>query len=435
MIKSKLRNLVAILLMIALIAAGCVNNEDSTANENENRNSTAGMTGKTVKLYNFKVEMAEQLNTLIGKFEKETGVKIEVDTCGGGCDYSAGLKTRFNSGDKPDIFFVAGYSDLDLWEEHLEDLSDQPWVDDIVELAKPAITKDEKIYGMPLAMEGWGFIYNKALFSQAGITDPPKTLTQLREAAEKLKAAGIQPFENGYGEWWVVGNHLLNVAFSHQSDPVAFVESVKKGKLKLVGNETFEQWLKLVDLTVEYGQQNSLQTDYNTQVTNFAQGKAAMMQQGIWTQLQIDRINPNIQIGFLPMPINDDASAMDKLQVGVANYWVVSKTSQVKEEAKAFLNWLVTSDAGTTFIVDDAKLIPAFKSIPASEEQLGPLAADIIKYTKEGKILPWMWQRFPGYEANTSQMAIQVRAYIGKQIGKEQLFEEFQNIWDAFSLR
>ncbi|MCA0754964.1 ABC transporter substrate-binding protein [Paenibacillus sp. N4] len=432
MINRKLGVLVTMLFMIALFAAGCDKSEDSTASENEDGNSTAGMTEKTVKLYNFKVEMAEQLNNLIGEFEKETGVKIEVDTCGGGCDYSAGLKTRFNSGDKPDIFFVAGHSDLDLWEEHLEDLSDQPWVGDIVELAKPAITKDEKIYGMPLAVEGWGFIYNKTLFSQAGITDPPKTLTELQEAAEKLKAAGIRPFENGYGEWWVVGNHLLNVAFSHQSDPVAFVENVMNGKQKLIGNEKFEQWLKLVDLTVEYGQQNSLQTDYNTQVTNFAQGKAAMMQQGIWTQLQIDRINPKIEIGFLPMPINDNAAAMDKLPVGVANYWVVSKTSQVKEEAKTFLNWLVTSDAGTKFIVEDAKLIPAFKSIPASEEQLGPLAADIIKYTREGKILPWMWQRFPGYEANTSQMATQIQAYIGKQIGKKQLLEEFQKIWDDF---
>jgi raffinose/stachyose/melibiose transport system substrate-binding protein len=213
----------------------------------------------------------------------------------------------------------------------------------------------------------------------------------------------------------------------------AFIEDVRSGKAKLTDNDTLEKWVNLVDLTVEYGQKIPLQTDYNTQVTNFANSQAAMTQQGIWTQLQIYKINPDLNIGFLPMPINDDAEAMDKLQIGVPNYWVVNKNSEGKEEAKAFLNWLVTSDAGKKFIVEDAKFIPAFKSIPASTEQLGPLAADIIKYTQEGKTIPWMWQRYPGYEANTSQMASQVQAYIGKQIDKEQMFREFQNIWDEFS--
>lgn len=432
MAKHKLRNLTAILLTIALIAAGCGNNEGKTADGNADGNITGGSPGKTVRLFNFKVEMVEQLHALVEEYEKETGVHIEADTCGGGCDYSAELKTRFNTGDQPDIFFVAGYSDLDLWEEHLEDLSDQPWVGDIIELVKPAITKNGKIYGIPLALEGWGFIYNKDLFRQAGITGAPKTLTQLREAAEKLKAAEIQPFQNGYAEWWIVGNHLLNLAFAQQPDPVAFVEDLGSGKEKIVGNHTFDQWVNMVDLTVEYGQKTPLQTDYTTQVTNFANGRAAMMQQGIWTQLQIDKINPGLNIGFLPMPINDNAEAMDKLQIGVANYWVVNKSSEVKEEAKAFLNWLVTSDAGKKFM-EEAKLIPALKSIPVGEDKFGPLAADIIKYTQEGKTLPWMWQKYPGYEETTSKMAVHVQAYIGKQINKEQMFRELQNVWDEIA--
>jgi raffinose/stachyose/melibiose transport system substrate-binding protein len=426
-----------IALLLIAIVSGCGSSAKSSTDASPAASTAAGSStapqsgaGKTIKLFNFKVEMAEQLANLGKEYEKQTGVKVNIETCGGGCDYSAALKTKFSANDKPDIFFVAGFSDLDLWKEYLTDLSDQPWVNDMVDFAKPAITSDNKIYGLPLAVEGWGYIYNKDLFTKAGITETPKTITQLTQAAEKLKAAGITPFENGYAEWWVIGNHLANLGFAQQPDPVAYIEGVKSGKEKIPGNKTLGEWANLVDLTVKYGQKNPLQTDYNTQVTDFSNGKAAMMQQGIWTQLQIMKTNPKINIGFLPAPINDDAAAMDKLQVGVPNYYVVHKDSAVKEEAKKFLNWMVTSDAGKNFIVNDAKFIPAFKSIPADEKVLGPLAGDILKYVKEGKTLPWVWQRYPGYEANTAQMASQIQAYIGNQISKDQMFEEFQKIWD-----
>lgn len=422
--------LAVILLLAAVIAAAC-GDGDGTVYESDTADTPdSAASGTVLKIFNFKVEMAEQLNALAKTYEARTGVRIEVDTCGGGCDYSAELKTRFNSGDKPDIFFVAGYTDLDLWQEYLEDLSDQPWVDDMLDLARPAITKGGKVYGLPLAMEGWGFIYNKDLFRKAGIEGKPVTLTQLREAAQKLKEAGIIPFENGYAEWWLLGNHLVNTAYALQPEPVGFIEQMKSGRARLSGNLVLKQWLDLVDLTVAYGQPGPLQTDYYTQVTNFARGGAAMMQQGGWTQLQLDKLKPDLNIGFLPMPVNDDAAAMDKLQVGVANYWVVLKNSRVKEEAKAFLRWLVSSGPGQSFIVDDAKLIPAFRSIPATEAQLGPLADDIMDYIKTGKTLPWLWQRFPGYEATTSQMAAQLQAYIGGQIGRQKLLDEFQDIWD-----
>lgn len=422
---------VMLLLTVAVTACGGRNGVVYESDAGRTQVEDAGNSGRPLKIFNFKVEMAEQLNALTQQYQEETGVPIELDTCGGGCDYSAELKTRFNSGDKPDLFFVAGYKDLDLWEEYLEDLSSEPWAEEIQELARPATMKDGRIYGMPLAMEGWGFIYNKTLFRKAGIETPPVTLSGLRAAAEQLQAAGIRPFENGYAEWWVLGNHLLNTAFALQPDPAEFIDEVSSGSAKLTGNSIFDSWLDLIDLTLEYGQAAPLQTDYYTQVMHFAKGQAAMMQQGSWTQLQLDKLAPGLDIGFLPMPVNDDSAKMDKLQIGVANYWVVFKNSVMKEEAKAFLRWLASSEVGKKFVVDDARLIPALKSIPVPEGRLGPLADDIMSYMKAGKTLPWLWQRYPGYEATTSQMSVQMQAYIGGQIGREKLLAEFQRIWDS----
>ncbi|TCN26292.1 ABC transporter substrate-binding protein [Mesobacillus foraminis] len=420
-----------LLAILILSLMGCSNGSKSDTNGGNNQSDVKEA---TLNVFNFKVEMSEQLDQLVKRYESEhPEVNIVIETCGGGCDYSTALKTKFSSGDKPDIFFVAGFNDLNVWFDHLEDLSNQPWVKDIADIAKEPMTKEGKVYGMPLNIEGWGYIYNKELFQQAGITKLPKTLSELRSAAKQLDESGITPFINGYGEWLILGNHLLNIAFAQQDNPEEYIDSLKKGNESIPNNKTFNDWVHLLDLTLEYGQPNPLQTDYNTQVTSFAAGQAAMIQQGNWIQLQLLKLHPDMEYGFLPMPINDDKEAMDRLPIGVPNYWVVHKKSKVKEEAKEFLNWMVTSEIGKRYIVEEFKFIPALKTIAPDKDKLGPLAADLLEYIENDKTIPWLWQRYPGYEVNTSQMASVMQAYISHEITKEEMLTQFQRIWDERS--
>ncbi|GAA4836699.1 ABC transporter substrate-binding protein [Paenibacillus vulneris] len=429
--KKKIAILGLTTVMLGSLLAGCAKS-DPAPGAGGTTGGDAGGKKVTLKMFQFKVEIAEPLAKLAAEYEKANpGVKIQIDTVGGGSDYGAALMAKFNSGDKPDIFNNGGFTDLDKWIEHLEDLSDQPWVKDMVPVAKEPMTKNGKLYGQPLNLEGYGFLYNKDLFAQAGITELPKTLSQLEDAAKKLQDKGIQPFVNGYGEWWVLGNHFVNIPFAQQPDPNAFIDGLNKGTAKIQGNAGFENWMKLFDLQLKYGNKNPLQTDYKTQVTEFATGKAAMTQQGNWTQLQITQTNPNIKVGFLPMPISDDAAANDKLPVGVPNNWVINKNSPNKEEAKKFLNWMVTSDIGKKYITEEFKFIPAFTNIPADEKILGPLAADIIKYSKENKTLSWNWFKFPGGEASSQKFAAAMQAYVAKQKTKDQMLDEFQKTWDS----
>ncbi len=228
----------ALALTAVLSGCGSSNNGNNAANS-PSASSPGAETPKknvTIKMFQFKVEIAEQLQNLVNEYAKETGVKVQIETVGGGADYGAALKAKFNSGDKPDIFNNGGFSDLDLWLENLEDLSDQPWVKDLVKGTDEPMTHDGKLYGMPIGVEGYGFIYNKDLFAQAGITEVPKTLTQLEDAAKKLQDKGITPFINGYGEWWVLGNHFVNLPFAYQADPNAFIAGLNDGSQKIPGN-------------------------------------------------------------------------------------------------------------------------------------------------------------------------------------------------------
>jgi raffinose/stachyose/melibiose transport system substrate-binding protein len=161
----------AIILTLSLIIAGCMGGQTASPAPGGTPGTGGGGKQITLKMFQFKVEIADPLSRLIDEYQKQNpNVKIQVETVGGGADYGAALLAKFNSGDKPDIFNNGGYTDLDKWIENLEDLSDQPWVKDVVPLAKEPMTKNGKLYGQPLNLEGYGFIYNKDLFTKAGIT-------------------------------------------------------------------------------------------------------------------------------------------------------------------------------------------------------------------------------------------------------------------------
>ncbi|EPY10846.1 ABC transporter substrate-binding protein [Paenibacillus alvei] len=417
------------MLAVSVMLAGCGSKGDGGTTSSGGDQGKGNQEVKTVKIFQFKVEIAEALNRLKGEFEKtHPNIKLDIQTVGGGADYGAALKAKFASNDAPDIFNNGGYQEMITWADHLEDLSAEPWVKDVIPLAKEPMTKDGKLYGMPMNLEGYGFIYNKDLFQKAGIAEMPKTLTQLEDAAKKLQAAGITPFSNGYQEWWILGIHNLNVPFAQQADPNAFIKALSDGSAKFQGNPEFEKWVKLLDLTVKYGNKNPLTTDYNTQVTLFAKGETAMMQQGNWTQVQIDSIDPKLNLGVLPMPIDDDAAKNDKLLVGVPNNWVVNKNSKVKEEAKTFLNWMVSSDIGKEYISKQFKFIPAMSTIQATADDLGDIAAEVVKYSQDNKVLSWNWFKYP--DGATQEFGNAIQAYIAGKSDKDKMFADFQKAWD-----
>lgn len=415
----------SLVLAMSIVLTAC---GGSSTNEGEGGN-TPKEEVKTVTIFQFKTEIVEGLNELAVEFNKEyPNIKLDIQTVGGGADYGASLKTKFAAGDAPDIFSNGGYAEMEMWLDKLEDLSDQAWVKDLVPLAAEPMTKDGKVYGMAMNLEGFGYIYNKDLFTKAGITELPKTYSQLEAAAKTLQAAGITPFANAYQEWWLIGNQGINPAFAQQPDVNAFIAGLNDGSAKIPGNEKFADWAKLMKLTVDYGNKNPLTTDYNTQVSLFASGEAAMMQEGNWAQVQIDSINPDLNLGVLPMPLGEDAAANDKLNVGIPANLVINKESDVKEEAKTFLNWLVTSDIGKEYIVKKFKFIPALTTITATPEDMGDIGTEVYNYVQAGKVLGLQSSKYP--DGVTQEFASVIQQYIAGRIDESAWETGMQGAWD-----
>lgn len=413
-----------------LIIAGCGNSGNTNSAGNGNATNAPNASTETaapeatkapakdvtIKMFQFKVEIAEQLNALAEEYEKETGVKVEVETHGGGEDYGALLKAEIASGSEPEIFNNGGYTALVPYMDRATDLSNEPWAANLIPTSKTPATVDGKLYGMPMNVEGYGLIYNKDLFAKAGITEEPKTLSQLKDAAAKLKAAGITPFE-ATNEWWSMGIHLVNVGLAHQPDPKQFIDDVKAGTQTIKGNAVFEQWLDLVDVIFDNAQDNKMTTDYATQVAEFASGKAAMMLQGNWTQGDIDKIDPALNLGLLPLPISDEEGT---ILVGVPNNYVVNSKSEHPEEAKAFLNWLVSSETGQKYLTKEFKFIPAETNVTADAADIGQVAVAVQE--KSATALGWNWDMFP--DGVTQGFGAAMQEYLGGQLDRDKLLEK-----------
>ncbi|OLS40562.1 ABC transporter substrate-binding protein [Bacillus sp. MRMR6] len=426
--KVKKYSLAAGILSASLLLAACGGSDSTSGGKNAGSGSKEDKV--VVDIFQGKVEIADQLKALTDEYAKQNpNVTFNIETVGGGADGAAALKAKFASNQAPDIFTNDGDQQLLVWKDKFEDLSDQPWVSDAFEGTLDGMTLDGKVYGMPLNMEGYGLAYNKELFEKAGIKEIPTTISELEAAAKKLQDAGITPFAIGYGEWWVLANHGMNVPFAYQEDPDQFIQGLNDGTATIAGNEQFAKFFDFLDLTMKYGNKNPLTTDYNTQVTLFATGEAAMIQQGNWIQPMLDKIAPGLEVGFLPLALSDDAAQSDKLMIDVPSNWVVHNGAPDadKKAAKDFLNWMVSSEEGKTAITKEFKYIPAFKTIDAKAEDIGPLGADLLKYSKEGKAYQWQFMKYP--DGAGQEFGATLQGYIGGQHSKEDAMKKLDATW------
>jgi raffinose/stachyose/melibiose transport system substrate-binding protein len=426
--KLSIMGLLAVLLVTLISGCGSKNNSSNTASEQASSVSPSASPSEsaspvkkdvTIRVFQFKVEIAEALQKMATEYEKETGVKVEVETHGGGEDYSALLKATLAAGEEPEIFNSSGWAGFEPYVSRAVDLSGESWAKDLVEASKAQITRDGKLLGMPMNLEAYGFTYNKDLFAKAGITELPQTLDQLEEAAKKLKAAGIIPFALT-SEWWSMGIHTLNIALANQPDPAAFIEEVKAGTKTFKDDPIMKQWIRLVDIMFANGQEKALTTDYNTQVAEFASGKYAIIQHGNWIQGMVDEIDPKLNLGMMPVPLLDKPNVF----TGVPNNWIVNNKSANPDEAKAFLNWMVTSETGKKFISTDFKFVPALNSITPNPEAVGKIAGDFSLFAPAhpDQVKSWNWDRFP--DGVTQQWGLAMQEYLGKQIKGDQLLEK-----------
>lgn len=395
--KKRLVSMLLVGAMAATLAVGCGNSgggSDSGSGDSKEEQVT-------LRWMQFQVEYAEQVKNMAKAYEEEhPNVKIEVEVIGD--DYYDILKTKASSGDMPDVFMTAGYNEINTYKEYITDLSDQDFVDNIADGAKECVSLDGKVVGLPVQMSGNGIVYNKKIFEDNNL-EIPTTVSELEEVCKTLKAKDIVPFTNQFKDDWLLGQ-FYNYAFANMDDTTGYIDTLNSGEAKIADTQEMKDIMKVLDLMLTYGQEKPLDASWNEAAAMFAQGKQAMIFEGIWAYDTIAQIAPDMEVGLFALPITDDA-ADTKMAADVNGTWHVSNTSEHPDVAKDVLNWIVTSDAGRDFLLKECQVIPAMKDMEF--EGSNPLSKDVAQYIADNQTGLWSWPLWPDGFYNESGKKLQ----------------------------
>lgn len=214
---------IPIACLLAIGVAACGGGDDSTSADA----TTADVHG-TVTVWDFEYESfpeyTESADKLDAEFEREYP-DVTVERIGVPFEsFEPTYKAAFTAREGPDVMTMSpGESGVLSYDQGLEPLNDRipaemeenmiPWPS-----VTPGLKREGDRYGIPVGLQGWVFYYNKKMFKEAGLpTDfQPETWEELREAGEKLKVAGTQPFFEG-NEGGLQNSFWFSIGFQSQN--------------------------------------------------------------------------------------------------------------------------------------------------------------------------------------------------------------------------
>ena len=388
--------MVTVAIMVAAVFMACKGKSDA-----------AGGGGKEITLVSNKIEIDEALKGYAAVFEKQTGIKVNVKSFGGETGYAPNITAMFNSGTEPEIFVIegkAGYEDA-KGAGRISDLSNEPWVKDTdVAYIDPA---NGKVIGFPVAVEGWGLGYNKALLAKAGVD--PKTMVNvagIKAAFEKIEsqknALGIDAVVSmvaGPGMTWVTGLHGINAYLTlglPYNNSRKYIDMLLMGQVDTPRLAKFAEYYNLI---FKYANRNTLLTGgYDQQIGDYAIGKTVFIHQGNWTDPTFKDLGITFEMGYVPHAFLDETT--DGIFVGAPSWYLINAKSKNIEEAKKFLIAMAGTPEGQDYMVNKAGMVPAFKSCML--KPAGQFSRAVQEWASMGKIYAWQQNEMPdGFGMNT----------------------------------
>lgn len=426
----KTTSLMMSLTLVAALLAGCGTSNSGTSSNSDPTGSNVGSTGKsvTLKVFIAQPRFKEQYDKLAADFtammkEQNRDVTIQLELPNTD-NASQILKTRLASNDAPDVFSLHAINELPTFHKagYLEDLSDQPFVDSLLEdVRKSVTTTDGKVVGVPLETMSWGYLYNKDIFEQYNL-EVPNTVTELREIAEQLQSHDVTPFLLSYKESWIPQLVLpLAVGALMKTGNEDFIDRMNKDEGSF---QEMKEMFTVMDLINEYGTDRALEVGGDDGAAKFAAGEAAMWLQGPWYAETILKSNPDMNFGVAPLPINDDPNAT-LINLSASTTLAVSQSSKNKDVAKAFLNFVMSEEYSSglfeSLMFNPTATVHTYKSYPWVD--------DATVYVKAGKA----YQDPSIPQAVKDEVGKGLQSYFAGQMTQDEVLDALDKAWKSFN--
>lgn len=426
----KLVSIALIFTMLSTLVVGCTQSEQSPNSSGEETPQSDSQPVSeepeqvTLNVFMEWPQYKDQFDNYFEQFKakelEEKNIEVEIVSEMPNADQVAAiLKARLSSNDAPDLFTLRAVGEIPLYYNsgYLMDLSDQPFVDSLIDQVKKGVTYDDKILALPMESLAWGYLYNKDIFEQYEIT-PPDTLDEMNEVIETLKQNDVAPFLLSYQEAWIpqlmMALALGGIVYSENSD---WVDQMNEGNASFADvSDVFN----VIDLINANGTENAFEVGNELGCTNFANGEAAMWVQGGWAADTILNANPDFEFGIAPLPVsNDPKGTMINYTVGTCVG--VSASTQVSEVALDLINYLLDEE-------DSSALFESLKFNQVAtfmDYEIFPWVAEAMTYVEEGRA----YEEVVYPTGVGDQIAKLMQNYYLGDFNQEQMIQELDKVW------
>jgi multiple sugar transport system substrate-binding protein len=201
-----------------------------------------------------------------------------------------------------------------------------------------AVTVKDQIWGYPTEINTWQLVYNKKMFADAGLSEPPKTLDELKDYACKLtkkKSDGtLEHTGLAVLTGWDSGvvHPFLSLLWSNGGQYIA----PDLSKAEFNSPQAKEVLQAYSDMIKEGCVDPGLGGGFN----DFVTGKSAMviMANFFRSDLKNSFVDGYDNVGVAPIPVGPSGDKSVALQYNWL--WTVDKTSKNAEEAWKLVKWL-----------------------------------------------------------------------------------------------
>lgn len=246
-------------------------------------------------------------------------------------------------------------------------------------------------YALPFFEDTYALYYNKALFKQAGIKNPPTTLNELLVDAKKLTVTGSN------GQYTQLG-FMPSMPKELEAYLWGGRWASPSGAITATDPQTAQgvQWL--VNVWKQFDAKKVQRFIAGSSgaagsIDPFAVGKVGMEVSGEWFMPTIMQESPNMDFGVAPIPYPDgNPQYKDVGSVG-GNPLVILKGTTDEQASWALIQWLSTKGEQLGVqpkLFNEIYAVPALKSL-VEDSKLAPTPqmAFFWKYSEGNNIIPF----------------------------------------------
>lgn len=296
-------------------------------------------------------------DSIIPAFEKQYPNIHVVFSPSAPTEYNAVLDAKLKAGTAGDLITCRPFDkSLELFNaKQLVSLNGLSGMNNFDAVAKAAWSTDDgkTAFCVPMASVIHGFLYNKAIFKELGLS-APTTETAFLAGLAKIKQGGkYAPLVMGTKDQW----ESATMGYQNIGPTVWDGEKGRKGLLSGAAQYNkggFLQAFQALAKWKDYLPAGYQALAYPDAQNLFAQGRGAVYPAGSWDIGTFRQMNPKMELGaFAPYSIAGKKCVIDDHpDIGMG----INAASKNQEAAKTFLNWVASDSFASLY----ANALPGF---------------------------------------------------------------------------